>query len=257
MPKHITLFCLIALLACETEPILFQDGYHVRFTETSAILKESYSPIVNIEVHNAGPLNSDDVTISYAISGSAREGVDYEIIGTRGQVVINEGEYFGNIQIKLINNSNNIIRSQDLILTLTGVNDSALRVGQSEGGIGTKFTLTIVDDCILGGTYSGSRSAFSIPTPNLNITSSDCETYILSDWDIDVFDYPFPMSLTFIDNADNTLTIPEQEQPELPEESATIKGIGSFDPLTHEIYLIITLVDFEAPNEVRITLKPE
>jgi hypothetical protein len=255
--RFVAILCLILLLACETEPILFQSNYHVRFTETALTLKESYSPIINIEVHNAGPALADDVTISYSLSGSAREGVDYEIIGTRGRVVIDDGEYFGNIQVKLINNANNIIRTQDLILTLTSVSSSDLRVGQSEGGIGQKFTLTIVDDCILGGTYSGSRSAFSIPTPNLNIISSDCENYILSDWDVDVFDYPFPMSLSFIDNGDNTLTIPEQEQPELSEDVATIKGIGSINPITREIYMIITLVDFEIPNEIKITLTPQ
>lgn len=257
MLRLVAILSLILLLACETERILFTSNYHVRFTETSLTIKESYSPIINIEVHNAGPILEDDVTISYTITGSAREGVDYEIVGTRGQVVIDDGEFFGNIQIKLINNANNIIRMQDLVLTLTSVSAADLRVGQSEGGIGRKFTLTIVDDCILGGTYSGTRSAFSIPTPNLNIISSDCENYILSDWDVDVFDYPFPMSLSFIDNGDNTLTIPEQEQPELPEDVATIKGIGSVDPITREIYLIITLVDFEAPNEVKITLTPQ
>ena len=150
---------------------------------------------------------------------------------------------------------NNIIRSQDLILTLTSVNSSDLRVGQSDGGIGQKFTLTILDDCLLGGSYSGTRSSTAIPTTGLNITSSDCINYVLSDWDVDIFDNPFPMALTFIDNGDNTITIPEQEQPELDEDSATIKGIGSVDPNTREIILIIELVDFEA--EVTITLTPQ
>jgi hypothetical protein len=255
MVKCITIFCVLILMACETEPILFNGPYHVRFTESSLILKESYSPIINIEVHNAGPELTDDVIISYSISGSAREGVDYEIVGTRGKVTIDDGDYFGNIQVKLINNANNIIRSQDLVLTLTSVNSSDLRVGQSDGGIGQKFTLTIVDDCLLGGSYSGTRSAFAIPTTGLKISSSDCVNYILSDWDVDVFDYPFPMALTFIDNGDNTITIPQQEQPELNEDSATIKGIGSVNPITREIILIIELVDFEA--EVTITLTPE
>ena len=92
-------------MACETEPILFKGPYHVRFSENTLILKESYSPIINIEVHNVGPELTDEVTISYSISGSAREGVDYEIIGTRGKVTIDDGDYFGNIQVKLINNA--------------------------------------------------------------------------------------------------------------------------------------------------------
>jgi hypothetical protein len=255
MRKFWILILIIGIEGCETEPILFKGPYHVRFTETTLTEKESYSPILNIEVHNAGPELQEDVTISYSISGSAREGVDYEIVGTRGKVFINAGEYFGQIKVRLMNNSNNIIRSQDLVLTLTNVNSDKLRVGQSEGGIGTQFTLTIVDDCILGGTYSGTRSAFSIPTTGLKIISSDCINYILSDWDVGIFDYPFPMSLKFIDNGDNSLTIPEQEQEELPEELATVVGIGSVNPNTREIYLIITLVDFDA--QIAITLTPE
>ncbi len=248
---------LIIFSSCETERILFKGPYHVRFTTVALTEKESNGKVLSLEVHNVGPALSDDVTISYSISGNAREGVDFVIVGTRGRTVIKKGKYFGNIEVQLINNANNILRSQDLIITLTTVNSSSLEVGQGEGGIGKKFTLTILDDCILGGTYEGTSSAFSIPTKGISITSSDCEIYRLSNWDIGIFDFTDPLPLSFTDNGDNTITIKQQEQEGFPPEVATIDGFGSVNPITKEIFLTVRLVDLEDSPEVSFTLKPE
>src|SRR5690606_20797471 len=137
------------------------------------------------------------------------EGIDYEILGTRGSIVIEAGEYFGYVDVRLINNSNNILRSQDLILTLTSSSSNSLGIGQSEGGIGKQFTFTILDDCILGGTYTGKRG--SSTASGLSVTSSDCENYRLSNWDINIFGAVDPVPLNFIDNGDNSITIPKQD----------------------------------------------
>ena len=254
---------LIGLIGCETEPILFKGPYFVRFTENARIIKESYSPVVEIEVHLAGPEMTEDIAISYTISGNAREGIDYSIVGTRGRVVIKKGEYFSYIKVQLLNNANNILRSQDLVLTLTHT-DAGLRVGQSKGGIGKEFKLTINDDCILGGTYSGVQTAFDVPTEGIQLTSTDCENYVLSNWGFAEFNTIFPLALSFIDNGDNTLTIPEQKQPEFNEKLATIKGLGSVNPLTREIFFTISyLVPQTKPKidtvfvDTQITLTPQ
>ena len=76
----------VILASCETEKIIFDSGFHVRFTETSLSEKESNNEIIKIEIHNAGPAHSEDVTVSYAMTGDAREGIDFEIVGTKGQV---------------------------------------------------------------------------------------------------------------------------------------------------------------------------
>jgi hypothetical protein len=165
------------IFGCETEPRLFTGPYHVRFTESDFTTKESYTPTISIQVHLVSPALEDDVTIFYDIAGSARENIDYEILETRGSVTIEKGEYFGVIEVKLINNANNILRSQELLLTLNSATGGDLQVGQNEGGIGKTFTLTIVDDCILGGSYLGKRGGTSTP---VSITSQDCEKYILS-----------------------------------------------------------------------------
>ncbi len=252
-------FCiLIGLLAgCETERLIFEGPYHVRFSEDALSQKESFSAPVDIEVHYVGPEVKEDLVIGYTLTGSAREGVDFVVLGERGMVTIEKGEYFGTIQIQLINNSNNILRTQDVVITLQSLSDETVEIGQGKSAIGKTFTLTIADDCILGGNYIGIRNTVTVPIEDITITSQDCEEYTLSNWDIHVFDFIQVRDLTFIDNGDNTITIPEQEESTLNETQATIKGTGSVDPVTREIVMIITLVDFQDQPQVSFTLIPD
>lgn len=245
----ISLLPLLVLLACETEPRIFTGPYHVRFTELVLTEKESYTPIIPLSVHLVSPALEEDITINYEISGSARENIDYKILDTRGSVVIKKGKYFGFINVKLLNNANNILRSQDVIITLTSTSQGSVRVGQSDGGIGKKYTLTIKDDCILGGSYAGRRGSVSQP---VTITSNDCEKYILSNWNINLFNTTTPMDLVFTDNGDNTLTIPEQEEQNIQEDFATIKGNGVVDPITGAIIMTIALMDFNGQPKITI-----
>lgn len=247
----ITILAALVMLGCETEPRIFTGPYYARFTETALTKKESYSPVIPISVHIASPATEESVSINYEISGSAREGIDYVIQGTRGVVTIEKGKFFGIINVKLINNANNILRSQDLVLTLTSTNQSSIRISQNDGGIGKKFTLRIQDDCLLGGEYTVARGS---GTEVVTITSQDCEKYVLSNWNINVFSNTTPMDLIFTDNIDNTLTIPEQEEENISKDFATIKGTGIFDPVTNKITLTITLVDFEDQPKVTLNL---
>jgi len=253
--RYLTCILFVIIVGCVTDPIIFRGPYHVRFTEGTGFEKESSSGIISIEVHNVGPALDEDINLGYTIEGTARENVDYVILDERKRVVIPAGEYVGYIRIKLINNANNILRSQNIVFTLQTTNSDGLEVGQGTSAIGRTFTFTILDDCILGGTYSG-RQGGSPNYPGLTISSQDCETYTLSNWNVFVFDTDQEMDLTFVDNGDNTLTIPEQEEEELNEEIATITGTGSVDPSTREIILKITLVDIDDQPEVTITLTP-
>ena len=253
--KKLSLYILLLVFsACETDLVIFTGPYFVRFTEAAQTEKESFSKPIEIEVHNAGPALEEDITITYKISGSAREGVDYTIVNERRKVIIKKGEYVGKIKINLINNANNILRSQDLVFTLESVSGGNLQIGQGESFMGKTFTFTIVDDCILGGTYLGARGSSTLP--NITITSSDCETYTLSNWNINIFSSSTEMDLKFIDNGDNTLTIPQQEEENLNEDMATIKGSGVIDPTTRKIMMTIILVDFDKQPEFSITLTP-
>ena len=182
--------------------------------------------------------------------------MDYVILGERKKVTIPAGEYFGNIRIQLINNANNILRSQDIVLTLISANEDNLEIGQGASAIGKVFTFTIFDDCILGGTYTGQNVDGSNTYENISITSQDCNTYLLSDWNLD-FIGGGEMDLTFIDNGDNTLTIPEQEEEEIVEEFATISGSGVVDPVTREILIKVTLIDVEDKPEFSFVYKPQ
>ena len=121
-----TLILLLIITSCETDPIVFRGPYHVRFTEASGYDKESFSQPIDIQVHIAGPAPEEDLTIGYQIEGNAREGVDYVILDERKKVRIPAGEFFGNIRIKLLNNANNILRSQDIVFTLISANQDNL-----------------------------------------------------------------------------------------------------------------------------------
>ncbi|MNC96078.1 hypothetical protein D3C83_133560 [compost metagenome] len=65
------------------------------------------------------------------------------------------------------------------------------------------------------------------------------------------------MDLTFIDNGDNTLTIPDQEEEALDEEIATIRGSGVVDPVTREILIKVIFIDVENKPEFSFVYKPQ
>ncbi len=231
-------------MACETERRIFEGPYFVRFTDPAITAKESYGQMMEIEVHNSAAVPTGDVVVNYAIGGSAREGIDYTIKGTRGRVVIKSGKYFGTIEIQLINNANNILRTQDIVLTLQTIDDNKnnIRIGQGVSQIGKTFTLTIQDDCILGGNYYGLSSPSAVPVEDITITSFNCEDYTLSNWDIDIFQFADVRDLTFIDNGDNTLTIPEQEELTV---GTLIDGSGVVNPTTRVITFNIRFVELD------------
>jgi hypothetical protein len=249
--------CAFVIASCETERIIFEGPYYVRFTEDAATRRESYSKVIDIPIHVAGPAPAEDLVVNYTIGGNAREGVDYTIVGERGKAIIPKGKLVGAIKIQLINNSNNIIRSQEIDLSLLSISDPTYQIGQGKSAIGRNFTYTIFDDCILGGNYKGTTSPFAVPTEGITVTSEDCETYLLSNWNIGIFNSPFEFDLTFVDNGDNTLTIPSQEEDFLPEELATIEGQGIVDPVTRRIELTVVLIDFEEQPEITFTLIPD
>lgn len=258
------IYCLLlvaiaALPACEPERLIFRGPYHVRFTEEAASEQESFSDEINLSVHLVGPQIGEPIEISYSVAGDAREGIDYEILSERGVVKIPANNSFGYITIRLINNANNILESQDIVLTLEGVLPVTLAIGQGESEIGRSMTFTIFDDCILGGYYTGFGPSNTAPISDIRITSSDCNEYLLANWDInlDVFNSNTRRDLIFVDNYDNTLTIPEQEEETLPDEEATIRGSGVVNPITGELTLTIEFADRQDIPAQTIRLRPQ
>ncbi|WP_338874875.1 Calx-beta domain-containing protein [Spirosoma sp. SC4-14] len=230
----------------------FQGPYFVQFTDTSATYKESYSKPIAIEVHNAGPQLSQPITIKYTVSGTAREGKDYTIVGTKGTVVIPANQSKGSIMVKLINNANNILDSQSLTFTLTSVDPSTLQVGFGTGEvpIGKSFTLNLNDDCLFGGFYTGSSVVDNkaVSVADVEITSTDCKQYTLSNWNIGLSNFVVvgnstlfsfnaeKPTLTFTDNGDNSLTVPAQSNAALGS-NGSLSGTGAWNPRNRQISL--------------------
>ncbi|MGA0560632.1 hypothetical protein ACO2Q8_28460 [Larkinella sp. VNQ87] len=235
------------VVACEEQDRdrSFEGPYFVRFTDSSLTYKESYNQTIAVRVHNVGPQLSEPITVRYAISGNAREGKDYAIEGTRGTVTIPANQSFGEIKVKLINNANNILESQNIVFTLTDVQPASLRIGLGSAGLlGRSLTFTIQDDCLLSGTYTGSirLSNQSYSVQDIPIISNDCKTYTVTNWNIGLFSFEaIKAQLTFVDNGDNSLTIPVQSSPELAPPRDTISGTGSWNPQNRQISLNVRL----------------
>lgn len=238
---------LLALVGCEEERIIFKEANFVRFSDTTLVFKESIGELVPIEVHVVGKALNQAVTVNYSIGGSAREGRDYVIEGTKGTITIPAGEYFGTIMVRIINNANNILNSQDVLFTLTGVSASnELVLGQNGGNLGKTLRLTIQDDCLLSGFYTGTRRGSPASVPDIEINSIDCKTYTVANWNIGLRNVLFNLTavkptVQFIDKGDNTLTIPKQVTPELPTPYDTLSGNGIFNPQTKAITLNINI----------------
>ncbi|RYC69014.1 MULTISPECIES: hypothetical protein [Spirosoma] len=233
-----------AAIGCEEQDLdrTFAGPYFVRFTDTTLTFRESYNQIVPIRVHNVGPVLTEAIRINYTVSGTAREGRDYAIQGEKGIVVIPANKSFGQINIRLINNANNILESQSLTFTLTGVSPASLRVGLApSGALGRSMRFTINDDCLFGGTYTGTSRVGNqnFTYQNIDISSTDCKQYILSNWNIGIpffnFDAIKP-TLRFVDNGDNTITVPAQTNAELGS-TDTLRGNGAWNPRDRRITL--------------------
>lgn len=234
------------LAACEKKEIIFDGPYHVRFTEPIASARESVNKPIRISVHLAGPQRKEPVTVRYTVSGTARKGIDYRIEGEEGSVVIPPNQSFGYILLRLINNANNILESQEVTFNIISVTPADLQIGFSKDGIiGRSTTFTILDDCILNGTYTGILEGFDdvAPVSEIGITSTDCQEYQASNWNIGLIEFPsIAMDFRFIDNGDNTLTIPRQAEEMLSTPNDTIQGTGSVNPLNGRLTFNIEVI---------------
>ncbi|GAB3641473.1 hypothetical protein [Spirosoma arcticum] len=243
----------LAAIGCEEQDLdrTFAGPYFVRFTDSTLTVKESNTQPIAIRVHNAGPIQNQAITVNYAVSGSAREGKDYTIAGTKGTVVIPANKSFGEISVQLINNANNILEIQSLVFTLTGVQPSSLQVGfGKDNAVGRKLSLTIQDECLFGGLYTGSGRVRNqnVSVRDVEITSTNCKDYTLTNWNIGLDNFILfgnstlfgfqatKPTLTFIDNGDNTLTVAPQSNAEFGS-SDTLQGNGAWNPRNRQITL--------------------
>jgi len=237
---------LCATVACEKKELLFEGPHYVRFTRPDTTVRESYTKPMRLLVHNAGPQLSEPITVRYVVGGNAREGIDYRILSEKGRVVIPANQSFGHVDVQLINNANNILSTQDLIFTITEVTPASLRIGFGSGEIGKISRITIADECILSGAYTAVFQARSqnFTKPGVRITGigNECREYRVSDWNVGLFGInALKPDLLFVDNGDNSITIPPQREDFLSAPRDTIRGDGFFNPSDQSLTLNIQL----------------
>jgi Calx-beta domain len=242
----------VTLLNCKEQQIVFEGGSFARFSDTLLTYKESYNKVIKVKVHNAGPILEESVVLNYTVGGTAREGKDYRFIGTKGTVTIPAKQSFGEIQIQLINNANNILDESSVDFTLTTAAPSEkIKVGLGKVGVTTK--LIIKDACIYEGTYTGLRlvtATTGYQVPNIDVSSVNCKTYTVSNWNIGLFDFEaITPTINFIDNGNNTLTIPPQKMADLSAPRDTITGNGNYNPANKRITLNLKLKTVSAKTK--------
>lgn len=151
----LAMFIVALFISCEkTEDIVFEGPYHARFTETESEILENYkdpfnlnlNEQVSIEMHIAAPSPNNTTIITYEVSGSAIENVDYVIEGgDKKRVLIPVGKHIGEIKYLPINNRE-LTGDKTIKFTITSVNNE-LEAGFGETGINGRFhTVTLIDD---------------------------------------------------------------------------------------------------------------
>jgi hypothetical protein len=243
---------LYAFVSCERKETIFEGPYYVRFTRPDTTVRESYTKPMRLAVHHAGPQQSEPITVRYLVGGSAREGIDYRILGEKGKVVIPANQSFGYVNMELINNANNIISSQDVVFTITEVTPANLRIGFGSGEIGKISRLTIADECILNGVYTGALQTDrgTLTKQDISITSTDCREYRVSDWNVGLLFgiNALKPDLLFVDNGDNSINIPAQREEYLSAPYDTIRGDGFLNPLDQSVTLNVQLKRENRPD---------
>ncbi len=246
------------LSSCEEQVITYEGANFVRFTDSTLSFKESYSKAIKIRVHNGGKVLNESINIKYSVGGTAREGRDYRIEGTKGTVIIPVGQSFGEITLYLLNNSNNILESSSIEFTIDAVSPGdKIKVGFGEGGLGKKMVFTIRDACIMEGIYTGQlpvNATQAYQLADIEIFSTDCKRYTVSNINVGLlgfqqfFNWESPVSfeaerptLDFIDNGNNTLTIPQQVIPQFASGYDTLSGTGVWNPVNKRITLNIKM----------------
>jgi hypothetical protein len=253
-----TILAGLWLMGCEEERIVYEGSSFVRFTDTTLSYKESYSKAIKVRVHNGGPVLNESINVSYVVGGTAREGKDYRIEGTKGTVIIPVGQSFGEITVYLLNNANNIIESSNIEFTLTAVKPAdKVQVGFGKSGMGNKIIFTIRDACIMDGIYTGQlpvNATQAYQLADIEISSTDCKRYTVSNINVGLigfqqfFNWESPVNfeaerptLDFIDNGNNTLTIPQQVIPQFASGYDTLSGTGVWNPVNKRITLNIKM----------------
>ncbi len=236
------LVIFMATLSCHEQEIVYNGPDYVRFTDTSLVYKESLGEVVRVRVHLVGKPSDTPVTVSYSVGGTAVEGRDYSITGQKGVVTIPAGSLFGEIGLNLINNANNILRSSELLFTINAASqgEKSVQVGTGKNfSMGNSLRVTIEDDCLFGGYYNGKRAGYDREVKDIAITSTNCTEYLLANWNIGVLSFNADkITLRFVDNGDNSITIPNQYNVLLGD---TLLGNGAWDPRTRQIILNVTV----------------
>jgi hypothetical protein len=148
----LVLFLLLA--ACDKQELTFQGPSQVRFTESDGQEVENFhdggaenlNEPISVSVHLLSRLPTNDVNITYSVSGTAEEGVDFTIINDQDrQLTVPAGESFTSIDFNLINNAQQD-GDRQIIFQIESVDNNYSISAGPNAVIGRRYIFTITDD---------------------------------------------------------------------------------------------------------------
>ncbi len=233
----VLLIAVVTMVGCSEEELTTVPK-HVRFTDASGAIGEADAEPFKVSVHLAAPIQSEEVTIGYEITGgTAVDGTDYTIDGGNS-ITIPGGELFASFNVITIDNFESD-GNKTVEFTITSVSGDAT-IGL--GLLGKTFTLSINDDdCSpnLAGTYSVSTVGcggagggtcggdFEIADYEVTVTRVAAGVYELSDLTGGLYAGPYGAADNPGQMEDECGVLTFTEQPDVVYGGDVFDGLGS------------------------------
>lgn len=162
--KYILSASLLGIMAfstsCEKEDHTFKGPNFVAFNQSAyAVSEADIKPLVVTIGASIGNGVKEDVTVEYTVTGSAVEGVDYNL-NSPNTITIPAGENNATIEIEPINNDQFDL-PRNIVLTITSVSDPNLNIGiNTTGKLQSSVNVTLQDDdCLVNtGVWEGTNT---------------------------------------------------------------------------------------------------
>jgi hypothetical protein len=142
----LALFAVASFFACEPEKkLLEEENFHVRFSNEKVALKEENVGKYTYSVDLVAPHQSSGIDVTYKVSGTAEEGVDYKLLSPTS-VTIAANSSSAPVEIEVLDDLNSD-GTKNIVFEIESVSGG---FSAGLGLIGKTFEVELVDnDCPL------------------------------------------------------------------------------------------------------------
>ena len=188
---------------------------------------------VRLQVNLAAATRSEAVTVNFTVSGSAIEGVHYNMVTSGNSVTIPAGEHFAYIDYEVLTFNFGTDEAQTITITLTDASGD-VEVSSNYGTLTTNTRKECAFDITnFAGAYSCLEPGYG--TYDVNFTQIDANTVEIDNF----WDFGGVAQYTF--DASGGVTLAEQTIT-MGGEGWVVEGSGSYDPCTGSFSVDYTVV---------------